>query len=191
MLNLRTLVIPLTSAAIFAMCGAILWAGQNSEEAARLAIRATAATSFLLLCLAFSARPLRQQIGDRWLPVLQARRRIGISFAISHTFHLFAIINLVQVAFAGDYSKLDAIVPGAGVYVLIYLMALTSNDASVRWLGAKNWRRFHTLVGYLLLFIFTGNYLSGAIEEGGHYWLYVALGLTVLILRQRYRFQKV
>jgi sulfoxide reductase heme-binding subunit YedZ len=191
MLNLKPLVIPTSTAAIVAMCGGILLLGENSEESARMAVRVTAASSFLLLCLAFSARAAREQLGNIWLPVLQARRRIGISFAISHTIHLFTIINLVQVAYAGDYSKLGPLAGGAAVYLIIYAMAFTSNDASVRLLGAKIWRRFHTVGGYLLLLVFTGQYLGSYMEKGGYYWLYLALGLAVLVLRQLYRFKKV
>ena len=190
MIDIRPLVIPLVTAALLIVCGGVLFLDGNNEDSTRLLIRLTATSSFLLLCLTSTARVLRQQLGDIWKPVLQVRRRLGISFAISHSFHLAAIINLVYVAYDGDFSKLEALVPGLAVYLVIYLMAFTSNDAAVQWLGAKNWRRFHTAGSYLLLGVFANSYIGAAITLGGHYWLYVALTLAVLILRQLYRFKR-
>jgi DMSO/TMAO reductase YedYZ heme-binding membrane subunit len=187
--ELRVLVIPVTVAALTLSCGAILLLGGLSEEAVRSTIRVTANVSFTLLILAFSASALSARLASgAWKPVLQARRRIGIAFAISHTFHLATILLLVQVAHAGDYSQLGPLYAGAAVYAIIYIMALTSNDTSVRALGARNWKRLHTVGGYLLLLAFTGSYLRTALELNGYHWLFTLLGSAVILLRLSHRF---
>lgn len=156
-----------------------------NEDSARQLIRLTAASSLLLFALAFSASSLQQLLADdRWRPVLQARRRIGIAFAISHSFHLAAIVALVQVAYGGDFSQLGDIVGGAVIYLFIYLMTLTSNDASVRILGARQWKYLHKFGVYLIWIGLTGSYVGGVFERGEfHYWVYSALCIVLLLLR--------
>jgi DMSO/TMAO reductase YedYZ heme-binding membrane subunit len=187
----RTLVIPFTAAALVLVCGGILLPGDSSEEAVRATVRFTAGFSFTLLSLAFSASSVSALLaGESWKPVLRARRRIGIAFALSHTFHLATILLLVQVAYDGDYSQLGPLSAGAFIYTIIYTMAFTSNDASVRMLGARNWKRLHTVGGYILVLAFTGSYLQTALELNDYHWLFVALGAAVILLRLGRRFSK-
>lgn len=135
--------------------------------------------------LAFSLSSLTQLWGTyRWLPPLSARRRIGIAFAVSHSFHLAAIAALVEVAYGGDIAQLGNISGGAAIYVLIYLMAASSNNASVNYLGAKNWRVLHKIGGYAIFIGFFSSYLSGVARTGElHYILYSVLAFLVLCLR--------
>jgi DMSO/TMAO reductase YedYZ heme-binding membrane subunit len=74
----------------------------------------------------------------------------GLSFALSHTVHLFAIVALVEIAYGGDYLQLGDIAGGSVIYLFIFAMAVTSNDASVKLLGAKNWKRLHKTGSYLI-----------------------------------------
>ena len=182
-MDLRTTIIPLTALALLVVCGALLVPSGFSEEAIRASIRITANTSFLLLLLALSASALYRQLGPRWQGVLRARRRIGIAFAVSHTYHLATILLLLYLVFDGNVEEFGGILPGTLVYVVIYTMAFTSNDWSVRRLGAKNWRRLHLVGAYILLLAFTGNYLAGAISYNNYHWFYATLGLAVLVLR--------
>jgi sulfoxide reductase heme-binding subunit YedZ len=163
----------------------ILIAGLN-EEAVRLTIRLTAATSYILLICAFTARPwyqLRHSAGAKTL--MRQRRQIGISMAISHSFHLAMIFLLGWVAYDGDISlrrSLADLGPGIVVYVILYLMAITSNNYSQRLLG-KNWKALHTAGIYSLMLAFTGAYTGNALETGGLYWLTSIVGLAAFLLR--------
>ena len=115
---------------------------------------------------------------------MQARRRLGLSFALSHAAHLIAIIALVEVALGGDYSQLGDIVGGAVIYVFIFAMAATSNNASVKLLGAKNWKRLHKTGSYLIWIGLFSSYLGKALKIGApHYWLFFALGVALFLLR--------
>ena len=156
-----------------------------TEGTIRQMLHVTAASSMVLFSLTFSASSLQHFISNgRWQPVMQARRRLGLSFALSHTAHLLAIIALVGVVFGGDYSKLGGIVAGSVIYLFIFAMAATSNNASVKLLGAKNWKRLHKTGSYLIWVGLFSTYLGKAQETGAlHYWLYIALGVALLILR--------
>ena len=150
-MRLRRWSIPATGLLLIAVCGVILAAGNGSEAAIRQCIRVTAGSSLLLYATAFSASALVQLVGgERFLAVLQARRQLGLAFALSHSFHLAAIIALVVVVFDGDFSQLGGIVGGSVIYVLIYAMAATSNDWSLRRLGRRHWRRLHKVGGYAI-----------------------------------------
>jgi DMSO/TMAO reductase YedYZ heme-binding membrane subunit len=76
------------------------------------------------------------------------------------------------------------LIGGGGAYVLLAAMVATSNDASVRALGIRTWKRLHTVGLYWLWFIFAFSYL-GRVAEGqiGFVWLLAAslagLGLRI------------
>lgn len=156
-----------------------------TEDNIRQMIRLTAASSMALFSLTFSASSLHHFLADeRWRPVMQARRRLGLSFALSHTAHLIAIIALVEVAFGGDYSQLGDIIGGSVIYLFIFAMTVTSNNVSVKLLGAKNWKRLHQTGSYLIWAGLFSSYLGNALKTGAlHYWLYLALGAGLLLLR--------
>ena len=108
----------------------------------------------------------------------------GLSFALSHTVHLFAIVALVEIAYGGDYLQLGDIAGGSVIYLFIFAMAVTSNDASVKLLGAKNWKRLHKAGSYLIWIGLFSIYFENALETDAlHYWLYVLLGVSLFLLR--------
>ena len=169
-----------------ALCALILIQGGLHEDAIRQTIRLTAATSYLLLICAFTARPLYQlthSAGTKML--LGKRRQIGISVAISHSFHLAMIVLLNWLLSDGEIGlgrSLADLGPGMAVYAVLYAMALTSNNFSQAWLG-KNWKRLHTLGIYSLMLAFTGAYTGNALEAGGYYWIFCAAGVAAFLLR--------
>lgn len=182
-MNLRLLVIPFTAAVLLTAVGWLVFTHGATEETARRLIRLSATTSLLLFALAWSASSLHLLLGSRWQPVLRARRRIGIAFALSHTVHLAAIAWLVELAYDGDWWQVDP-VGGALIYTFIYVMALTSNDASVRVLGARRWRRLHWIGGYAIWIAFAQSYIANALQRDGlHYPVFAALCLALVMLR--------
>jgi DMSO/TMAO reductase YedYZ heme-binding membrane subunit len=142
---------------------AVLGVGQ---EGLRGVIRLTARTSLLLFLLAFAASAayrLRPGPGTRWL--LANRRYVGLSFAASHLVHLLAIVALatrVPDDFSSHTQASTIVVGGIG-YVFVALMAATSNDASVAWLGRRRWRLLHLVGAYWLWQVFLISYLARAI----------------------------
>lgn len=136
------------------------------ERGLQLAARYTVRVSFPLFLLAYLAGPLttlwRSDV-TRWLQ--RNRRYLGLNFAIAHTIHLGALTS--YFVFLGISPDAATLIGGGLAYALMFAMAATSNDWSVKKLGT-NWRRIHSVGLHYLWFIFLITYmgrLSGG--EGG------------------------
>lgn len=131
------------------------WVGATPAEDARLAARWTARIALPLFLVAYLASSLlRLWPGDFTKALIRRRRQWGLGFALAHTIHLGALAyNVLNY----DPRSLPSLFPGGLAYVMIYIMALTSNDASMRALG-KNWKRLHTFGIHYIWFIFTASY---------------------------------
>jgi methionine sulfoxide reductase heme-binding subunit len=145
----------------FLIVASLLWAvfayGQ-SVEAAQAMTRFTARISLLIFALVFSASALHKLFRSEYTAeLLRNRRQFGLSFAYSHTVHLLAIIIFLRLS--GDEAPLLTLAFGGFAYLLTYAMAFTSNDWSVRKLGARSWKALHKTGVYYLWFIFFITYL--------------------------------
>lgn len=130
--------------------------GDNFVEACKLAARYTARAGFPLLIVAYSASSLAQLWPNRTTRALKRdRRQWGLGFAVCHTFHLFAFVAFFKA------SGQPVPLLGAPIYVLMYLMVLTSNSWSQKRLGS-NWKRLHTLGIHALWFAFALAYVGKA-----------------------------
>jgi methionine sulfoxide reductase heme-binding subunit len=112
------------------------------EQGMRMAIRATARTSTILFLSAFVASSLRKLWStplSAWL--LHNRRYLGISMAVSHTYHAIAIFGLWFVT-AGTAPHLGPL--GTFGYVLLIAMTVTSFERPADWLGKRSWKILHT-----------------------------------------------
>jgi len=112
------------------------------EQGMRMAIRATARTSTILFLSAFVASSLRKLWStplSAWL--LKNRRYLGISMAVSHTYHAIALFGLWFVT-AGAAPQLGLL--GTFGYVLLIAMTVTSFKRPADWLGNRSWKILHT-----------------------------------------------
>ena len=152
------------------------------------ALRVTARVSVVFFLLAYVARPLVQLAGrGRWL--LRHRRYLGLATAVSHTVHFTYVVAHDRVA----EHPADPLtwVLGGTAFVLLWAMALTSNDASVRRLG-RRWRQLHRFGMHYVWLVFFYTYLGAAMGAGGWYWgfplaLAAALGLRAVAYARRHR----
>lgn len=112
--------------------------------------------------------------------VLRERRGVGLAFAGAHPVHLGRF--LIFFAVGGTVPPLMVIVFGGISYLVIALMAATSNDWSVDWLGVKNWCRLHKFSIYYLWSIFALTYLANIAREPNAPIYVVLLMLVVLAL---------
>ena len=114
--------------------------------------RYSAHLAFVFLLLAFSASTLKAVVNNpQTRGLVRYRRQLGLGFASAHTFHLVALI-----LFLGNLEgySVDASVAVAGFgYVVTALLAITSNDYSVRQLGPSKWKQPHT-VGISILMLY-------------------------------------
>lgn len=138
-------------------------AGKDWLEGWQLAARWTARIGFPIFMITYAA----SSIGRLWpseitRAVWRDRRWWGLGFAACHTVHLYALYTYTVAA--GHGVSTQTLIGGGGAYVVMYLMAFTSNEAAMRALG-KNWKRLHSLGIHWLWFVFTISYF-GRVAEG-------------------------
>ncbi len=93
------------------------------------------------------------------------RRQIGVSvfiYALLH-FLIYYVYTGSWAEFVKDWDKLF-ILSGILGFVLLLALAVTSNNVSVRKIGAKNWKRIHRSA-YLIMFLLI--YHQAAQEKTG------------------------
>ncbi len=119
--------------------------GANPAEAL---IRSLGDWTLRLLCLTLAVTPLRQMLG---LPALaRFRRMLGV-----YTF-CYALLHLLCYSgfdmgfdwgeIARDVAKRPFILVGMCMFVLLLLLAATSFNRAIRWLGARRWQQLHRSV---------------------------------------------
>jgi len=144
------------------ICAAIWTTPEPGPEEVRAIIRVTAFTSavpFLVVFLASTAHYFLRSGTTRWL--MMNRRYLGLSVAASHFWHLIAIVTLIRWYPGGEPIARATIIFGGGGFVLLGLMAATSNDASQRFLGPA-WRALHKVGIYVLWIDFIVTYSGTA-----------------------------
>ncbi len=138
--------------------------GGDVDQQWLLAARWTARVGFPIFILTYSASSLvRLWPNAMTRTVLRYRRQWGLGFAFAHSVHLMALVTFLDVS--GQPPKLPTLVGGGGGYLLLYAMALTSNDASMRAMGVW-WKRLHTVGIHWLWFIFTFSYFGRIFDPG-------------------------
>lgn len=153
------------------------------EQGLRLVIRTTAQTSVVLFTSAFIASALRRvwpTALSRWM--LQNRRYLGVSFAVSHVIHLAAIVALTATVPTFELPPVT-VVAGGIAYVFIAAMTATSFDRSAAWLGPRAWKILHTTGVYYIWLIFFISYAPRAVMVPARYTPVVVVLLGGLVLR--------
>lgn len=157
---------PLAVAALLSL-GAValgLLVGVDPVDQAHMAARWTARASFPIFILTYSASSLvRLWPNDATKRWLRYRRQWGLGFAFAHTVHLAALVTFLTIS--GQPPKTATLIGGGGAYMLLYAMALTSNDASMRAMGVW-WKRLHTLGIHWLWFVFAFSYFGRIFDPG-------------------------
>lgn len=148
------------SVALLGMTVLVLAAAGTGEDGVRMLIRATARSSAILFLVPFLARPVRQLWRtDATAFLLRNRRYFGVSMAVSHAIHGAAIIRLLT-AFPSAYEVNGVTLAGGGLgFVFIALMAATSSDAAVAWLGRARWQLLHRTGAWYLWFVFATTFI--------------------------------
>jgi methionine sulfoxide reductase heme-binding subunit len=172
--------------------GAIALLYGLTETGLRIAIRFTARSSCVLFLLAFVGSSLAALWPSAITQWLRANRRyFGLSFAASHVWHAIAIIGL---AFFSQGKAISYSPGGMLGYVFIVLMAATSNNGAMQWLGDRRWQILH-LVGAYYLWIaffvsFSKRWTVSFIYPSLTVLLVVAMGLRIFNLIDRRRLSR-
>lgn len=165
-------------AIIFAL---ILLTNGINEASFRIAIRFTARSSCILFLLAFCASSLRRFKStpfSKWL--LNNRRYLGLSMAISHGFHAVAIAGVAILT--SENMVRDDFDANLG-YVFIILMTITSFKRPAALLGRRNWKILHTVGMYYLWLSFTVAFTTRLNQSWLIYLPFSTALVLVIILR--------
>lgn len=185
----------LTAAGAFVLIVAMALAVFGPGEAALQHItRYSARLSFLIFILVLVTGALAALWPvplTRWLR--RQRRYLGLAFALAHFCHLGALLWLFHHLDAG--MDLITMLGGGLAYLLIGLMALTSNDYAVRRLGLKRWRALHlaglTYVWLIFMQSYVGRLLSPTPPEPKLVFVVLTgLGLGAVMLRLAVRLRE-
>lgn len=180
----------LLGAIVAGTCLAIYTTRDPGERELRAVIRASAFMSASLFLATFTSSSLLRvwpSPASRWARA--NRRYLGLSFAFTHLCHGIAIATLYARA-DGLYEKtpLATLVGGGLGFVMVALLAATSNDASVRMFG-RGWRVLHTAGVYYLWIIFAFTYAGPMTASPFHALVFAiflgALGLRVVPVLRR------
>jgi hypothetical protein len=171
--------------AISVMALAIAASHQFDTEGMRAVIRATARTSLLLFCLAYTASALHRLWPGAWTRWQRRNRRyLGVAFGASHGVHAVAIVSLVLVApdLLGAVASPDMLIFGGLGYAVIVAMVATSFDRSAALIGPRAWRLLHWTGAH---FVWLSFIVTFGKRTGPHpaYWGFIALLAVAMALR--------
>lgn len=135
-----------------------------------------------LLVAGLAVTPLRKFLG---LNLIRFRRAIGVScffFVLAH-FLVWALLDLQSLsAIWADIVKRPYVTVGMVAFLLLIPLASTSNNLSLRRMGASAWRRLHKLT-YPAAFLGAVHYLWIAKVVALEPLLYMTAILILLCLR--------
>jgi sulfoxide reductase heme-binding subunit YedZ len=106
-------------------------------------------TASVILAIVLTLSPLRV-IFPKWriaLVLQRHRRLIGVSAFVYASLHVTShfLYEGGFATFARDYKK-PFIAVGVIAFSILFVLAITSLNAAVRWLGARRWKWVHRLV---------------------------------------------
>ncbi len=123
-------------------------AGELGANPIEVITRSTGTWTLVFLLITLSVTPLRKIMDWGWLMAM--RRMFGLFAFFYGCLHFTTYIWLDQFfdwhSIYKDVIKRPFITLGFASFVLLIPLAVTSNDAMVRYLGVKRWRRLHRLV---------------------------------------------
>ena len=119
--------------------------GPNPAEAL---IRGTGDWSIRFLCIVLFVTPLR--VWTNTPALTRFRRIIGVSVFAYATLHLLCYAGF-DMGFdwediSKDIIKRPFILVGFLAWIFLSLLALTSTNTAIKWLGVKRWQLLHKLV---------------------------------------------
>jgi methionine sulfoxide reductase heme-binding subunit len=182
--------IVISMAVFLGVAFAIAWGDFGITDASTLfLVKLTARTSCLAFLLAFIASPLRrlwQSPLSLWL--LQNRRFLGLTMAVSHTYHAVSFITLD--VYVRGLAQPDASPFSTVAYVLLFAMTLTSFPLTSKAIGSRAWRILHTAGMYYSWVIFAAGFVLGLEKVWGNFIgmiIYIfMLGLMAMALLTRW-----
>jgi sulfoxide reductase heme-binding subunit YedZ len=168
-----------------AYAGWLFWLGLTGglgPEPINALERAYGEVALVLLIVTLAVTPLRDWTG---ISLTRYRRALGLSaffFVLAH-FLVWAVLDLQNVGRIGEeILKRPYITIGFAGFLLLVPLAITSNNASIRWLGAAGWRKLHRLT-YPAVLLGAVHYVWLVKGYPAEPFVYLALIVILLALR--------
>jgi sulfoxide reductase heme-binding subunit YedZ len=144
--------------------------------------RSTGTWTITFLCITLSMSPMRWTTG--WSGWIQLRRMLGL-FTFFYAFLHFTIWywldhNLDAKAMIDDVIERPFITVGFLGFVCMSLLAISSNQMAMRWLGRK-WSLLHRLI-YLIAVLGVLHYLWHKAGKNDFEVVYIYAGIIFLLL---------
>tara|TARA_B110000285_G_scaffold230093_1_gene296057 strand:+ start:408 stop:1067 length:660 start_codon:yes stop_codon:yes gene_type:complete len=161
-LNLTGLAIVSTILVVALVTLYVMLDDSDIVESSRAFLRVSGRAGMALFFISFGASPLHRIFRSSWTSILiKYRRYFGISCAIVLWMHFLVILSLSITApsWFDENAPWYILYSGSLVFLLVGLMALSSNNYWQRKLGIKNWRRLHIVGGYAALAGFISEYV--------------------------------
>ncbi|MFK7895136.1 MAG: hypothetical protein AB8G23_04825 [Myxococcota bacterium] len=157
---------------ILGMTAVVLGLNGTGELGVRALIRATARSSLLLFCAAYSASALLRfwpRPATRWL--VRNRRGVGLGFAVSHTVHYAAVYAVSQINpeqfFDREGRSLTDVVT-VGPVLMLLAMVVLSFDRTQAWVGRRGWQSVHWVMSLGFWLAFTASYGGRTVEDSAY-----------------------
>ena len=169
------------------------WTDSLGANPAEALIRATGDWTLRFLCLTLAITPLRQW--TRQPALLRFRRMLGLFtfFYVCLHFLSYAWLDMgfVPSDIAKDIVKRPFILVGSTALLLMTLLAATSFNRAIRWMGAKRWQALHRAVyAIALLGLLHFFWMRSAKNDFAEVAVYAVVIGVLLGWRLRRRFQK-
>lgn len=159
-----------------------------------LAMKVYGSCAFLLLTVVLAIGPLAR-LNVRFLPLLYNRRHFGVVTAAVAIAHALAVLDwyfaysrwppLVALLGAdtavGQLSGFAFVVPGLIALILLIVLAATSHDFWLNFLGPPVWKAIHMSV-YGAYALVVAHVAFGALQDSRTWTLAIVVGACVLVL---------
>ena len=139
------------------------------------------------LVLGLTVTPLRKYTG---VNLIKFRRAIGVStfFLILAHFTVFAVLDVQSLERVWtEIVKRPYVTVGMAAFVMLISLAVTSNNLSLRRMGAARWRQLHKL-SYPAAILGAVHYLW--LVKGFQWEPIIYLGIILALLAARIRWQR-
>ncbi|MGL4233287.1 MAG: sulfite oxidase heme-binding subunit YedZ [Casimicrobium sp.] len=163
------------------------WLGVNPIE---FITRSTGTWTIVSLVVTLSITPVRRLFNWPWL--VRLRRTAGLItffYAFLHFMTWLWLDRFFDVnEIVKDVAKRPFITVGFAAFVLLIPLAITSNNASIKKLGAATWQRIHQLV-YLIAILASLHFIWLARRNPNEPYIYAAIFLALLGARLYWKFK--
>jgi nitrite reductase/ring-hydroxylating ferredoxin subunit/DMSO/TMAO reductase YedYZ heme-binding membrane subunit len=161
-----------------------------APEGATLSMKAFGSCAFLLLSGVLAIGPLAR-LDRRFLPLLYNRRHLGVLTCTVAAAHASSVLSwyfaysdipplralLIADASYAQLAGFAFVLPGIAAFAILLVMAATSHDFWLAFLGRRVWKAIHMAV-YAAYFLVFGHVALGALQDARSYALAVICTLS-------------